>query len=348
MISPTLTNIAHAVPKTVLHQDEVIKVVEGLYPDHPEIKKFIPVFKNTEIETRYTCVPIDWFFSNHGWQERMEVYQREAVNLLHECVVKVLDDAKLKPSEIDAVVTVSTSGISTPSLEAFLMDRLEFSPWLKRTPVWGWGCAGGLLGLIRASEIAEGRGGQRVLLLASELCTLCFRRNEFNSKDLISTALFGDGAAAAVIQPAEKGWRVEHAGEYRWPDSLSLMGWDFKDDGPSVIFSKKIPQMVANEYPKVLDEFLKRHRLTLQDIDHFLAHPGGAKIIEALEEVYKLHPGQMRETRDILKNFGNMSSPTVLFVLEQFLNEKQKSDRTLVTTFGPGFTCGIATMRNVH
>jgi alkylresorcinol/alkylpyrone synthase len=260
-----------------------------------------------------------------------------------------LKNAGLKASDIDAIITVSTTGISAPSLENFLMDKMEFSPRVERTPIWGWGCAGGVLGLKRAAQLAQANGGQRVLLLVVELCTLSFRQGSENPKDIIASALFGDGAAAAVVEPSSQGWAIEHSMEHRWPDSTSVMGWDVADDGLSVVFSKKIPEIVENDFPVLYQDFLRNHSLSRSELDYFIAHPGGAKILDALEKIYDLPEGGLEDSRATLNDYGNMSSVTVLMVLERFLNRKSKSNlsgrRLLLSTFGPGFTSALMTLK---
>lgn len=339
MARAIIKSVSRAVPEHKIEQVAVVDAARALFGTHEEFHRLLPVFTNSQIETRYLAMPLPWFFAEHGWKERMQAYQEQSLRLLTEVAEKALAEAGLRPEQIDAIVTVSTTGVANPSLESYLLDRMPFSPWVRRTPIWGWGCAGGLLGLARASELAR---NARVLLLSVELCSLSFRKEGVEPKDLVSAALFGDGAAAVILEPGEEGWAVEHFAEYRWPDSASVMGWDVEEDGFSVLFSRQIPYLVAEEFPKVLAAF--RQKNDIQKVDHYLAHPGGAKIISALESVYGLESGSLKESWDVLRRFGNMSSPSILYVLDEFLKSPGAAERALVTTFGPGFTCGLATL----
>lgn len=340
-------NIATAVPEHRFDQKAAAEVLRQVYGERfPEIQRYLTSFSNAQIKSRYSAVPLDWFYEDHGWKERSEVFKSSALSLARQSVDQVLENAFLKPKDIDAIITVSTTGIMTPSIDAYLLDFMDFRDEVLRVPVFGWGCAGGLLGLILAHELLQSHRMNNVLLLCIEMCTLSFSKDGLTAKDVVSNSLFSDGAAAAIVSSEKpSGLKLSSFLKHRWPDSISIMGWDIGDQGLNVVFSEKIPKIVKDEFPKVLTKFLGQNDRNLKDYKHFLAHPGGPRIIEYLEKSYGLSEGAMNETRNVLRDYGNMSSPTVLFVLDEFM-KSQKQGRALVSTLGPGFTSAIVEVQN--
>jgi alkylresorcinol/alkylpyrone synthase len=343
---PHLLSIATAVPPFPLDQDDVIRRVQALFGAAPALERLLPVFANSGIRTRYSCVPIEWYDRQHGWAERNRVYIAGALDLLEETTLRLLDRAGVDRNAVDAVVTVSTTGIATPSLDALLIERMELRPDVRRLPIFGLGCAGGVVGLARAASQALASPGETVLFLVVELCALSFRRSDWSKSNIVATALFGDGAAGVLLSTDARGPAIVASGEHTWPQSLDIMGWDVVDDGFSAVFSRDIPQLVATKLRGVADEFLACHRLALDDIDHFVCHPGGAKVITALEQAFGLPPGALAGARRVLRDYGNMSAPTVLFVLEQMLAEAREWNLALMTALGPGFTAGFLALAN--
>jgi len=343
---PRLIALATAVPPFDLPQEEVAARAATLFaPTEGGFHRLAPIYCNALIEQRHACVPLDWFVDDHGFRERNALFLHHATDLLAEAAGKALDEAGLEAGDIDTIVAVCTSGIATPGLDARLMERLAFRRDVQRLPVFGLGCAGGVLGLSRAAAMAQAAPGSRVLLLVVELCTLTFRRNDRSKSNLVATALFGDGAAAAVITCREDGDageapRLGPWGEHTWPDSLDVMGWDIQDDGLKVVFSRDIPALVRDDLRPIVDTFLTRHGLELGDIDEFVCHPGGAKVIDALEDCFELQRGDLVHARQTLRDHGNMSAATVLFVLKAAL-EGRAGGRRLLTTLGPGFTAAM-------
>jgi alkylresorcinol/alkylpyrone synthase len=232
------------------------------------------------------------------------------------------------------------------------MERLPFRRDVARLPIFGLGCAGGVLGLSRTATLAQGLArpgrGSRVLCLVVELCALTFRTNDRSKSNVIAAALFGDGAAAVLLEAPAAGSAAAPSsvlkfgaqGEYTWPNSLDVMGWEVENDGLGVLFSRDIPALIRERMGPAVDSFLARHGLDRGDIDGYVCHPGGAKVIGALEEVFGLPQGGLPEARSVLRDFGNMSAVTVLFVLERMRRAGMRG-RYLMTALGPGFTAGF-------
>jgi alkylresorcinol/alkylpyrone synthase len=341
MADPRLLAIATAVPPYRLGQGDVAERARRLFADRADtdIERLLPVFAHAGIDCRYSCVPIDWYGDAHGWGDRTALYVENAVALLERAARDALAQARLGVRDIDAVIAVSTTGIATPSLDAILAGRLGLRSDVRRLPVFGLGCAGGVLGLARAADLARARPGERILLLVVELCALSFRRNDASKSNIVATALFGDGAAAAIVSTAGEGPAVGAAGEHLFPDSLDVMGWDVTEDGLKAIFSRDIPALVRDEMGGLVRDFLRAQGLTLHDVDHFICHPGGAKVIAALEDIFELQRGDLASAHGVLRDYGNMSAVSVLFVLERVLAQGAMG-RMLMTALGPGFTAG--------
>ena len=344
---PRLLALATAVPAHVLHQDDVRERAANLFPREGErLERLLPVYANAGIDRRYSCVPFEWYLEAHGWRERSELFVEHATDLLASASLCCLERAGLAVDEVDAIVAVSTSGVATPSLDALVMERLGMRRDLRRLPIFGLGCAGGVLGLARAGEMARSFPGERVLFLVAELCGITFRRNDHSKSNVIATALFGDGAAAALISCEGEGPTLLASGEYTWPASLDVMGWRVRDDGLGVLFSRDIPALVRSDYRAAVERFLARERLGLEDIGEFLCHPGGAKVLAAFEESLELPQGSLNHSREVLREYGNMSAATVLFVLERALGNGGLPRRSLMTSLGPGFTAGFLLIGN--
>jgi alkylresorcinol/alkylpyrone synthase len=243
-------------------------------------------------------------------------------------------------AEIEAIVTVSTTGLAVPSLDAILANRLGLPSVVERLPIFGLGCAGGVSGLARAARMSKTLPNGNVLLLVVELCTINCRSTDHSIKNFISTALFGDGAAGVILRRTSNSKcvpRVIAAGEHMWPRTEDMMGWSIEDDGFGVVLSPEIPRCARYQLRPALDSFLARHSTTLAHLDGIIMHPGGRKVLESVEAALELPRQAFQHAWDVLADYGNMSSPTALFVLERTLSAGA-SGRHLLAAFGPGFT----------
>src|SRR5665213_3787172 len=256
-VLPRLAAIATAVPPHRLDQSNVVARVEQLFGRSPDFERLIPVYANSGIACRYSVVPFEWFDVPHDWEDRNRAYLAGALDLIEAAADRALDRAGIGLDEIGAIVTVSTTGIATPSLDALLMERMAFSRHVQRLPIFGLGCAGGALGLARAASLAATMPDKAVLFLVVELCTLQFRRDDLARSNIVATALFGDGAAAAVLRCGGGGPAILASGEHTWPRSLDIMGWDVAGDGLKAIFSRDIPRLVSTKLGGVVHEFLR-------------------------------------------------------------------------------------------
>ena len=340
-----LLSLVTASPPYELRQSDVTAAARELFRDRfDQFDRMAPVFENTGIVARQAVRPIEWFFEPRDWAERNAAYLDGAVQLYARAAAAALDEAGLTGAEIDSLVTVSSTGISTPSLEARCAGRLGFRTDARRTPVFGLGCAGGVTGLALAARLAAAEPGSRVLLVCLELCTLSFRLERPSKADIVATALFGDGAAACVVQAGEGGFtQLTGAAEHTWPDSLDIMGWRVDPEGLGVIFAQAIPPFARRRLRPAMEGMLEAQGFGLADVDRFLCHPGGTKVVEALETALDLGQGALDHERAVLADHGNMSGPTVLFVLDR-ARRAGLAARSVLTALGPGFTASTATL----
>jgi len=335
-----LLALKSAVPSHILEQADVCTRASHLFKGRRDIDRLLPVFTNTGIDRRYSCVPIEWYADPHGWQDRTNLYIENATDLFERVTNALLEEAGLTTDDIDAIVAVSTTGVATPSLDALVVERMQLRRDIRRLPIFGLGCAGGVIGLARASAMAEAMPGSRVLFLVVELCALTFRKDDLTKSNIVATALFGDGAAGAILSTEGDGPELGASGEHTWPHSLDIMGWEVEEDGLKARFAQSIPSLVASDFSTILTAFLQRNDLKLSEIDKFACHPGGAKVLDALEDAFQIERGALDESRSILRDYGNMSAVTALFVLER-MDWRKRNQRILMTALGPGFSCAF-------
>ncbi len=340
-----LLSLATAVPPFVLRQDEVVaasrRMFSGRYRD---FERLSPVFTTAGIRERRSVRPIEWFSEPHGWPDRTKAYLEGADALFVDAASRALAVAGLTARDIDQIVTVSSTGIATPSLEARAFGPMGFRRDVQRVPVFGLGCAGGVSGLSIAERLARSRPGSKVLFVTIELCTLSFRMDELTPANMVATALFGDGAAAAVVSTEGEGLAIEGAAEHLWPDTLDIMGWNVDPMGFGVIFARSIPPFATEHLGPAMDGMLEDLGVPRDGVGRFVCHPGGTKVVAALEHALRLPDGALDHERAVLADYGNMSAPTVLFVLERVLAEGPPQARLVLSSLGPGFTASCLSL----
>jgi len=338
-----ILSIATANPPFKIRQSDALLDAAIIYPQFASLHG---LFANTGIDHRYTCQPTGWYQQPHTWEERTEVYQRHALDLLEQVALEATARAGLSLGDIDAFITNTITGLAIPSLDALLMNRLEFSPNVERLPIFGLGCGGGVAGLARAARFAQGRPGRNVLFITVDLCSLCARPNDPSMAMFVAAALFGDGAAGVVLRTSASGGDesgdgdkplVRTFGEHTWRNTRHIMGWDVKGDGFGVVLSPELPTLMRNNLGQVVREFIDRNGMSIGDFKGFLFHPGGRKVLETAEEVLGIDRSLLGHSWDVLRDFGNMSSATALFVLEKAMIAGDNG-RHLLAAFGPGFS----------
>jgi alkylresorcinol/alkylpyrone synthase len=335
----SLLSLATAVPPRVVEQQEAkARAREAFGGSKGLFDRLAGVFDNAGIARRHIVAPPDWYMEGHGWRDRNQLYLEASEKMFEEAATKAIEKAGLAPDQIDGVVTVSTTGIATPSLEARAGPRMGLRGNVRRVPVFGLGCAGGVNGLATTARMASAEPGSNWLFVTVETCSISIRLDSDDPAAIVATALFGDGAAAAVVTAGEHSIaKISGSAEKMWPDTLRIMGWDVEDPGLSVVFDRAIPPFIEEHLADAVDEMCAGFGIGREDISRFCCHPGGVKVIDAIESALELPQGELNLEREVLHDYGNMSAPTVMFVLERLI-ERGLPERVMMTAFGPGFT----------
>jgi alkylresorcinol/alkylpyrone synthase len=338
---PRIVAAASALPPHDIPQGAVRDAVSGLFAGRlPGLEQLLCVFAHARVERRRFIRPLDWYLSPRTASERNRAYLEDGLSLLTDAAERCLARAKVEAAQVDAVVAVSTTGLATPSLDARLAGRLGLRPGIVRLPLWGLGCAGGAAGLARARDYCVAHPRARVLVATLETCSLTFVAGDASRKNLVGTALFADGAAAVLVAGAQVGGgapRLRAARSHLFPDSERIMGWDFGDAGMELVLSPRLPAIVREELPALVDAFLADNGLSRREIVHYITHPGGAKVIDAYRGALGLDGGELALTEAVLREHGNVSSVSVLLVLERWLATAPRPGYGLLSAFGPGF-----------
>jgi alkylresorcinol/alkylpyrone synthase len=346
-----IVSVGTAVPPHRITQAEVRTFAAGFFGStYPDIERLLGLFDHTEIETRHICNPPEWYTRPRTFVEKNRAYIDWALRLGADAIETCLKKVQVRPEQIDCLIFVSTTGLATPSMDARLIGHLGFGVHTRRTPIWGLGCAGGVAGVAHAHHHLLGHPESLALVVSVELCSLTFNFGDKSKSNLVATALFGDGAAAVLIAGEDShlpGPEIVDTRTTLWPDSLGVMGWNFETEGMQVVFSRAIPSIVHELGADNLREFVADNGLTLADVDRLITHPGGAKVIQAYEEALTLTNSKLDGARTILRNYGNMSSASVLFVLEHELRKRKPPENAwgLMSALGPGFSSELALLR---
>ncbi|HEX2183731.1 MAG TPA: 3-oxoacyl-[acyl-carrier-protein] synthase III C-terminal domain-containing protein [Rubrobacteraceae bacterium] len=338
--NPKILSVATALPPHRVGQHEAKRFARGMFAEaHRDFERLMPIFDNVHVENRYFCVPVEWFEENHSFPEKNALYVEHALDLSEKAARRALDRVGADPDEVGAIFFVSTTGLSTPSLDAKLIFRLGLSEHTRRIPIWGLGCAAGAAGLARAAEHASLYPEELVLLVGVELSGLTFQRGDLSKSNLVSTSLFADGAAAVVLGSGA-GPEVLGGHSTTWPGTEEVMGWELVESGLKVQLSRSVPVIVRERLRPNLEGACASLGLDFAEIEHHVLHPGGAKVLDAFEEVLGIEPGGLTHSRAVLRECGNMSSVTVLFILERFLRspEYATGDLAVLSAMGPGFS----------
>jgi alkylresorcinol/alkylpyrone synthase len=361
---PRILGVGTAVPEHTVSQAMARDFAGRMFGRHRrDIDRLLPVFDHSGVEQRHFCVPAAWFAEPHTFGERNDLYVRHATSLSTTAAQRALDDSGLRAGDIGTVLFVSTTGMATPSLDARLALALGCTDDVRRDATFGHGCAGGVGGLARAAAHARADPDRAVLLVATELCGLTFQGDDWSKANFVSTSLFADGAAAVVVagDGVDADLDAGHTGPPRiiadssvlWPDTEDVMGFEFTDRGLEVVLSQSVPELVRERFAASVDTVCDRAGIDVSDVDHYVLHPGGAKVLEAYADVLPVDAQQLCWSREVLRTHGNMSAPTALFVLRMVLDAaRAQSDRgpvagdlALVSAMGPGFAAEHVVLR---
>ena len=338
----TIAGTATAVPPHILTREIVKHHMKDVFSlDGKRLEAIHTVIDNSQIDERHSVFPVEYIIEPRPLSQINNEYREKSIELGLQAVSGALAKAEMTPSDVDLLMTVSCTGVMIPSLDAYLATEMGFRSDVRRLPITELGCAAGAAGLAHAGEYLRAFPDRTALLVAVELPTLTFQRKDFSQANLISAVLFGDGAACVVVTGREAaGPRILASECFLFPNSLDAMGFDLRDSGFHIVLSKDVPQLIRERVKELVEGFLARQGLRREDISAFILHPGGQKLLSFMEAELDLTRTDTELSWDVLRRFGNLSSASVLFILQEWMSKREMPPGSygLLMAFGPGFT----------
>lgn len=339
-------SVAREVPSTTVKQEEVREFAKAIFKNsNLDVDKYLPVFENSKIKSRPVLKDISWYGETKSFKEKNELFVTHATEMAEQSARLSIEKANLLPNEIDIIILVTSSGFVTPTLDARLIDLLGLSTDVKRIPIIGLGCAGGANSIARAGELSKIYPDKNILVITVETCTLTFRPADKRKSNLIALSLFSDGSSSMIVSGREKknSIQIKTNASRKWRNSLDVMGWEIEMDGLQVVFDKSIPGLITKNFREFYMKFLDENKISKEKIIHHLFHPGGAKVIEAFSNALEISENNFYYSMKILQEYGNISSPTIFFVIEEFLKDQKFTggELGLFSAMGPGFSSDL-------
>ncbi len=334
---------AKALPPYTRTTEEIIPMIEHWLHDQPKrfVDKVTRIFKYAQVDRRYSIMDLEDVFTKTSFEDKNRHYATEMIKLSQEALQKALDKAGLVPTDIDYIITTSCTGIMIPSVDAYLINNLRMRQDVIRMPITEMGCAAGVSALIYTHDLLKANPGKRAAIVAMESPTSTFQLDDYTMTNMVSAAIFGDGVAATILGPNEDKVLpvIMDTSMYHFFDETHMMGFDLTNGGLKMVLDVEVPQKIEDHFEDILLPFLNRNDLEVKDVEHFIFHPGGKKIVKMVEELLHGMDKNIDVTKEVLRIYGNMSSATVLYVLEEYLNRNiAEGEKGLMLSFGPGFS----------
>ncbi|TVZ51695.1 type III polyketide synthase [Dokdonia sp. Hel_I_53] len=342
-MSVKVTTVAKQLPPYSRTTEEIMPFLDiWLEGQEDRFKRKVKkIFGNAAVDKRYSIMSPEEVFTATSFQDKNDIYTREVVKLGEQVLKKALQKATWEATSIDFIITVSCTGIMIPSLDAYLINALQLRQDIVRLPVTEMGCAAGVSGMVYANEFLKANPGKRAAVIAIESPTATFQHDDYSMVNVVSAAIFGDGAACVLLssKKEDKGPEIIDTEMYHFYNAQHMMGFKLVNTGLQMILDEQVPQQIADKFPDIIHPFLEQNGYKIEDVNHLIFHPGGRKIVETVEELFGKLGKNIDDTKEVLKLYGNMSSATVLYVLERFLDrECKKGDLGIMLSFGPGFS----------
>ncbi|MCX6172103.1 MAG: type III polyketide synthase [Flavobacterium sp.] len=342
-MSVKIKTVAKQLPKYSRTTDEIIPFLDTWLFGQEErfIRKVKKIFEGALVDKRYSIMDPVEVFTTNSFESRNDIYVREMIDLGEKVLVKALAKANWKPTDLDYIITVSCTGIMIPSLDAYLINKVQLRQDIVRLPVTEMGCAAGISGIIYAKNFLKANPGKRAAVIAVESPTATFQLNDYSMANIVSAAIFGDGAACVLLSSNEEDEGPEIVDEqmYHFYDNIHMMGFKLTNMGLQMVLDVEVPETISLHFPDIIHPFLEKNEVTINDIDHLIFHPGGKKIVQTVEDLFSDLGKNINDTKEVLRLYGNMSSATVLYVLERIMdNQPAKGEKGLMLSFGPGFS----------
>lgn len=342
--------VSKQLPKFSRSTDEIIPFLDAWLEGQDDrfIRKVKKIFEGAAVDKRYSIMDPIEVFTKTSFEERNDIYVREVIGLGEKVLEKALQKSGWNPEDLDFIITVSCTGIMIPSLDAYLINKLKLRQDIVRLPVTEMGCAAGISGIIYANNFLQANPGKRAAVIAVESPTATFQLNDFSMANIVSAAIFGDGAACVLLSSneADEGPEIIDEEMYHFYDAEHLMGFKLTNSGLQMVLDIDVPETIAAHFPNIINPFLEKNNLNIEDIDHLIFHPGGKKIVKTVEGLFSDLGKNIDDTKEVLRLYGNMSSATVLYVLERIMDSQpKKGDFGLMLSFGPGFSAQKVLLR---
>ena len=342
-MSVKIVKAEKVLPKYSRETKDILPFVEEWLGEQDERfrRKILKIFESAGVDKRYSIMSPDEVFTSTSFEDKNDIYIREVKKLGIEVLKKALDNSNWKPESLDYIITVSCTGLMIPSLDAYLINELELKQDITRLPVTEMGCAAGISGMIYAFNFLKSNPGKRAAVIAVESPSATFQLDDFSMANMVSAAIFGDGAACVLMSSEEniEGPRIVGEEMYHFYNATHMMGFDLKNSGLQMILDQEVPSTISEHFPEIIHPFLRRHNTSIENVDHLIFHPGGRKIVQTVSDLFGNLGKNIDDTREVLRLYGNMSSATVLYVLERFLEKDiPKGDQGIMLSFGPGFS----------
>ncbi len=342
-MSVKIKAVSKQLPKYSRSTEEILPFLDAwlLGQDERFIRKVKKIFEGAAVDNRYSIMDPIEVFTMTSFEERNDIYVREVIDLGEKVLEKALQKADWRPEDLDYIITVSCTGIMIPSLDAYLINKLKLRQDIVRLPVTEMGCAAGISGIIYAKNFLQANPGKRAAVIAVESPTATFQLDDYSMANIVSAAIFGDGAACVLLSSHDNDEGPEIMAEemYHFYDNIHMMGFKLTNSGLQMVLDIEVPETIAYHFPAIIHPFLEKNNMTIEDMDHLIFHPGGKKIVQTVESLFSDLGKTIYDTKEVLRLYGNMSSATVLYVLERIMDNKpQKGEKGLMLSFGPGFS----------
>ena len=342
-MSVKIISVAKELPKYSRTTAEILPFLESWLFGQEErfIRKVKKIFEGAMVDKRYSIMDPVEVFTKTSFEERNTIFVREVIALGEKVLTKALKKASWNPTDLDYIITVSCTGIMIPSLDAYLINSLKLKQDIVRLPVTEMGCAAGISGIMYAKNFLQANPGKRAAVIAVESPTATFQLDDYSMANIVSAAIFGDGAACVLLSSRDEdhGPKIIADEMYHFYDTIHMMGFQLTNSGLQMVLDIEVPETIATHFPDIIHPFLTKNNLKIDDIQHLIFHPGGKKIVQTVEDLFSDLGKNINNTKEVLRLYGNMSSATVLYVLERVMDDQpKKGEKGLMLSFGPGFS----------
>ena len=342
-MSVKISSVSKQLPKYSRTTEEILPFLDHWLVNQDErfIRKVKKIFEGAAVDKRYSIMDPIEVFTQSSFEERNDIYTREVIDLGEKVLIKALKKSNWQAEDLDFIITVSCTGIMIPSIDAYLINKLKLRQDIVRLPVTEMGCAAGVSGIIYAKNFLKANPGKRAAVIAVESPTATFQLDDFSMANIVSAAIFGDGAACVLLSSCEEdeGPKILDEAMYHFYDNEHMMGFKLTNSGLQMVLDIAVPDTIAAHFPAIIHPFLEKNNLKIEDLDHLIFHPGGKKIVQTVEALFSDLGKNIDDTKAVLQLYGNMSSATVLYVLERIMDNKPKTgEKGLMLSFGPGFS----------